>query len=143
MNTYLFDGVWRFKVLGVEKGANDTKYRVRVQVRNGTSVQQNNLRLTGFASHVNLVMSDESTHPWDTFTDHDWWSFMDSSLPPGGAANHTMTFTLPKADFEGTATPAKLLVEVDPKPFAGHGKPFHYPVHDPSFRVKLDCGAAL
>ncbi len=47
-------------------------------------------------------MSDESTHPWDTFTDQDWWSFMDSTLPPGGTANqHYDVLILPKADFEG------------------------------------------
>jgi hypothetical protein len=150
MNTWLFNGVWRLQVLGVTKGGSftsdgDTGYAVRVQLRNGTK-KQIYVKGSGFAGqrnrNINLVMSDDTTYPVATngsyTTAYD--ALISSTVPPGAAVNATFDFVVPKAALDGSATPKKLLVEVDRQAiFPDERSSVKYSTADPSFRVKLDC----
>lgn len=149
MNVFLFDGVWRLKVLGVEKGTyyGTPGYAVKVQLRNGTSKQET-VSYTGFGGeygrNVNLIMSDDSSISVETVGSNttDWNAFRGANVPPGAADNGSFKFyptqsVLDSADIK----PKKLLIEIDPKAINPNIRPFHYPIADPSFRVKLDCDA--
>jgi hypothetical protein len=148
MNQFLFDGVWRLKVLSVAKGTftsdGDTGYAVKMQLRNGTS-KEREVKYTGFGgtrnAHINLVMSDDTSVSVQTLGSYltDFNTFITTSVPPGAAVNVTLKFVLAKDALTGSATPKKLLVEVDPKTIFPDYADLHYPIADPSFRVFLNC----
>ncbi len=151
MNQFLFDGVWRLKVLGFERGTyggGDAGYAVRVQLRNGTAKQEI-VSYTGvggeYGRNINLVMSDDSSVPVETVGSNtaDYNAFIKATVPPGAAANGSLKFYPAKTVLDTPGiVPKKLLIEIDPKAINPNILPFHYPLADPSFRVHLDCDKA-
>jgi len=149
MNEFLFDGVWRLKVLSFEKGTyfGTAGYAVKLQLRNGTSkqLQVSKTGLGGeYGRNINLIMSDDSSVPVESVGSNtaDYAAFTGASAPPGAAVNASLKFypaqsVLDSADIK----PKKLLIEIDPtaiNPDYKHDH-FRYPINDPSFRAKLDC----
>jgi len=146
MNEFLFDGVWRLKVLSFEKGMyyGTAGYAVKIQLRNGTS-KQLQVSYTGvggeYGRNINLIMSDDSSVPVETVGSNtgDYVAFIKASAAPGSAVNSSLKFYPAQAVLDSAdIKPKKLLIEIDPKAI-NPNITLHYAIADPSFRVKLDC----
>ena len=144
MNHFLFNGVWRVKVLSVNPAAqyNDgsltTGVGVRVQVRNGTK-RDLAPDETGFSDingvGITLAYDDENTSNVVGSGTNLTTALLDKKLPPGGASTIIMYFPY---GGEKTAKPVKLLIEVNEH---SHNNYQHvkYSTKNPSFRIHLDC----
>lgn len=144
MNKWLFNGVWRLRVLSVDPAAsyNDgtqtTGIGVKVQIHNGTSkeLEPDQTGLSDINGRgITLAYADDNTvEPANAggLTEN----FLDKTMPPGGGATVTMYFPYDSGD--KTSKPTKLIIPVDQK--SEHNTAHvHYSVKDPSFRVKLTC----
>lgn len=144
MNKWLFNGVWRLRVLSVDPAAsyNDgsqvTGVGVKVQLRNGThkdlSPDQSGLsdiNGRGIVLGYNDDNTEDAVGSGTGLTEQ----LLDKTMPPGGGATVTLYFPYGP---DKTAKPAKLIVPVDQKSEhnTAHVK---YSVKDPSFRVDLTC----
>lgn len=146
MNTWLFNGVWRLRVLSVDTAAsyNDgsqmTGVGVKVQLRNGThkdlSADQSGLSDINGRGIV-LAYNDDNTSDVVNAGTGLTEQLLDKTMPPGGGATVTLYFPYGP---DKTAKPAKLVIPVDQhsEHNSAHVK---YSVKDPSFRVKLTCGS--
>ena len=143
--TWLFNGLLRVKVTRVTgavepfTGSPGTPgFEVKLQVRNGThkDVSLSNLGVDGNGAGVKLVMSDDNELRLDV---GDFQHAVFQSIPQGGQINATFHFYYPSGTTKVDATPKKFLLQVNKA--AGSLRDFglHYPLSDPSFRVKLDC----
>lgn len=146
MNTFLFNGVWRVKVLGVDPaaayndGTAETGVGVRVQVRNGTGKMLSPDQ-TGFSDingrGISLQYDDDNSVTVVGSGTSLTTALLDKELPPGGASTVVMYFPY---GAEKTAKPLKLLIAVDPHATTNY-KHVKYSVPNPSFRIKLNCGS--
>jgi hypothetical protein len=128
---WLFNGIWRFRVVSV--GPNDDGrpgWKVRVELRNGTTLDNVALGGTGLDS-ITLVMADGNPIKPYNITD------IDRPLGQGAGADVALVFY----DDDGAGrVPDKLIVRIAPdaatKAFL-KGQGASYSVADPSFRVSL------
>jgi hypothetical protein len=139
-NEYLFNGVWRIKVLSLDAPPGGP-IRVTLQVRNGSHADYPGVMYTGFGgingALIDLVFDDQNT---ENMTNADQFVPYNNSIafkhvPVGGAVTGTLMFSAPQ---NAASKPVKLLIGYDPKANQQHA---HYTVRDPSFRVHLDCGS--
>ncbi|GAC1413743.1 MAG: hypothetical protein NVSMB64_24020 [Candidatus Velthaea sp.] len=137
----LFNGIWRLKVLSSQLQSNpddsDSKnWAVALELRNAKNAQ-NSPGDSGFQDYPQLAFGDETLDMETTTAKVQYQkAIYYKSLPPGGVARTTLWFRL--GDENAQKTPTKLLISIKP---VEYGKKFGYTVPDPSFRVKLDCGA--
>lgn len=146
MNKWLFNGVWRLRLLSVDPGAsyNDgsqtTGVGVKIQLRNGTHKDLSPDQ-TGLADingrGIVLGYNDDNTEDVVGSGTGLTEQLLDKTMPPGGGV--TMTLYFPYGP-DKSAKPAKLIIPVDQhsEHNIAHAK---YSVKDPSFRVNLTCGS--
>ena len=139
-NQYLFNGVWRIKVLSVDAPP-ASPIRVTLQVRNGSHTDYPGVMFTGFGGtngeFIDLIFDDQNVENMaraDEFVPYNN-GIAFKHVPVGGAVTATLMFTAPQ---NAAAKPVKLLIGYDPKTNQQHA---HYTVRDPTFRVHLDCGS--
>jgi hypothetical protein len=133
INDWLFNGVWRFRVLSVNsisEGGNG--WAVKVELRNGTKTDQLSLAGTGYDS-LKLVLSDGTLVDVGNVTD-----IRDKGYPQGSGETITLTFNV---DEVGSRKPDRLLLIIKPdaelRKYMKESLKAPYSVADPSFRVKL------
>lgn len=131
LNEWLFNGIWRFRVLAVEPLAGEPGFRARVELRNGTPANGAALSGTGFEG-LFLALEDGRT----IRAVSDAVELRDNPFPPGAGMVYEALF-YPEAQDVGKA-PSKLLLILDPKRMLT-SLDIRYTVPDPSFRVRLDC----
>ena len=146
MNQFLFNGVWRIKVLSVypaasyNDGSQMTGVGVRLQVRNGTT-KTLAPDATGFSDingrGITLAYVDYNTSNAVGAGTNLTTGLLDKELPPGGASTIVVYFPY---GAEKTAKPVKLLIAVD-QHATNNYRHVIYSTKDPSFRVHLDCSA--
>ncbi|MBC5824924.1 MAG: hypothetical protein GIW99_04550 [Candidatus Eremiobacteraeota bacterium] len=139
MNQWLFNGVWRVKVLKVEsitkEFVNYPGYGVTIQVRNG-SKKTTSMPYTGVADGGTLVLDDGNTLELDTEPMIAWHPYFYKDLPPSAGFTFTLDYYLPNKP-DSVPKPQKWLLEVDPKK-EGTTAP-RYTTAEPSVRVDLRC----
>ncbi len=138
----LFNGVWRLKVIESALKTNpddsDSKnWAITLELRNGKNAQ-NSPTDSGFQDYPQLAFADGTVLDMETTEAKVQYqkAIFYKSVPPGGVVRTTMWYRLD--DDHAAQTPTKLLVNIKAEEF---GKKFGYTVHDPSFRVKLDCNS--
>lgn len=133
LNEWLFNGVWRFRVLSVAPLKEDrTGWEVKVELRNGTKTD--NIALSGTGLHaVNLVLSDGKV-----ITPYNITEISDEPFPQGGGKTINLTFY---EDEVGDRKADKLLILIKPDAdlikYMKTSMKLTYSTADPSFRVKL------
>src|ERR1700693_480607 len=135
---FLFNGVWRIKVLSVDTSAPGA-VAIKLQVRNGSKTDHSLAQSTGFGGPqgdlIDLVFSDDNTATMDkadAFVPYNN-AIAFKHVPVGGGVIGPLTFAAPK---DAGHKPVKLLIGYNTKLHVEHA---HYSVKDPSFRVRLDC----
>lgn len=132
LNEWLFNGIWRFRVLAVSPLEGDRPgWKVDVELRNGTTADNMALDGTGFQS-VQLVMEDQNILAAP-------YNITDFNRPVGQGS--TIKESLLYYDDEGNGRkPIKMILRITPDDFT---KSFlkrigaTYSVPDPSFRINL------
>ncbi len=139
MNRWLFNGVWRVRVVSVQpitkQLVNYPGYAVTIQARNG-SQKTASWAYTGVSDPA-LVLDDGTVLEQDTDSAISWHNDYFKDIPQSAGFTHTLNFYSDSTSPIGK--PSKLLVNVDPKK-EGSSAP-HYTTREPSLRVHLDCGA--
>lgn len=129
MNEWLFNGIWRFRVLSLEPlpAGGRGGWRAKVELRNGTTANGAALAGTGWQGLM-LVLDDGNT------LESQYVEMRDKPFAQGtGLVQEAVFYS------DDTAkTPTKLLLLLDPKKMNTSLK-IRYSVADPSFRVRLDC----
>lgn len=137
MNQWLFNGVWRVRVVSVQpvtkEGVNYPGYAVTLQARNG-SQKTASWAYTG-VSDPSLVLDDGTVLEQGTDSAISWHNDFFKDLPQSAGFTHVLDFYSDSTAAIGK--PSKLLIEIDPKK-AGSSAP-RYTVKDPGFRIRLDC----
>lgn len=137
-NQYLFNGVWRVKVLSVDTTTPGT-VGVSLEVRNGSGKDFSMVQDTGFGGGngnlINLVYSNDDTATMERADQYVPYNnaIAFKHIPVGGFASGHLSFTAPQ---DASVKPVKLLIGVDPKLNIDKAR---YTIKDPSFRVHLDC----
>lgn len=132
LNEWLFNGIWRFRVLAVNPLEGDRPgWKVDVELRNGTTADNMALDGTGFQS-VQLVMEDQNIIPAP-------YNITEFNRPVGQGS--TIKESLIYFDDEGNGRkPIKMIVRITPDdPTKAFLKRMGavYSVPDPSFRINL------
>ncbi|WP_027891569.1 hypothetical protein [Calidithermus chliarophilus] len=129
VNEWLFNGIWRFRVLSLEPlpAGGRGGWKARVELRNGTTANSAALAGTGWQGLM-LVLDDGNT------LESQYVEMRDKPFAQGtGLVQEAVFYS------DDTAkTPTKLLLLLDPKKMNTSLK-IRYSVADPSFRVRLDC----
>ncbi|RIH83574.1 hypothetical protein Mterra_02231 [Calidithermus terrae] len=129
VNEWLFNGIWRFRVLSLEPlpAGGRGGWRAKVELRNGTTANGAALAGTGWQGLM-LVLDDGNT------LESQYVEMRDKPFAQGtGLVQEAVFYS------DDTAkTPTKLLLLLDPKKMNTSLK-IRYSVADPSFRVRLDC----
>lgn len=133
LNEWLFDGVWRLRVLSVTPLKEDrTGWQVSLEIRNGTKADNIALSGTGLDS-ISLVLSDGKMIPPYNGTE-----LTDAGFAQGSGKTLTLTFY---EDEVGDRKPDKLLILIKPdsdlRKYMKDSMKISYSTDDPSFRVKL------
>ncbi|GAC1571120.1 MAG: hypothetical protein NVS3B7_00800 [Candidatus Elarobacter sp.] len=141
---WLFNGVWRVRVLSVDPSAsyNDGSQvqgvGVKLQVRNGTSktIAPDDTGFADISGHgIDLAYADENTVNAVGSGTGLSAQLTDKKLAPGAASTVTVYFPY---GADKSAKPSKLLIAVDP---TKNRTKTRYTTKAPSFRVHLDCGS--
>jgi len=137
-NQWLFNGVWRVRVMTVapitKAGVNYPGYAVTLQSRNG-SHQTVSWAYSG-VSDPSLILDDGTVLQQDIDSTISWHNDFYKDLPQSAGFTHTLNFYMDSA-VATPPKPAKLLIEVDPKK-EGTTAP-RYTTATPSLRVDLTC----
>jgi len=128
LNEWLFNGLWRFRVMSVEPSTDPTGWKAAIEIRNGSKADGIALAGTGWGG-MRIILEDGN--PVEARSDA--VDIRDQGFLQG--AGKTITIVFPSEDT--SKTPQKLFLLLDPKGLAGTS--LRYGVADPSFRVKLDC----
>lgn len=133
INDWLFNGVWRFRVTGIEPNDDDRKgWKVKVELRNGTKTDELSLAGTGLDA-LTLVMEDgNELKPYNSN------DLVDKGINQGGSTVATLLFY----DEEGNGRkPDRLLVRIKPDAdttaYMKGRLGIAYTGGDPSFRIRL------
>jgi len=143
MGEWLFNGIWRMRVLKAEpiSKSGRTGWGLTVDVRNG-SKKTLSLDLTGVhggGDGIDLVMNDGNTLELDV---NDFQTVVFRKLPQGGGLTYQVKFYYPRGAADGQGQPAKFLVEINPqvlKNYKNLTAGAAYTVKNPSLRVRMDC----
>lgn len=128
MNEWLFNGLWRFRVMSVQPSSDPSGWKATVEIRNGSKADGIALAGTGWGG-MRIILDDGNA----VEVLSDAVDVRDQGFLQG--AGKTITLAFPSEDT--SKTPKKLFLLLDPKGLAGTS--LRYSVADPSFRVKLDC----
>lgn len=140
MKEWLFNGIWRVRVLDVESIVDPYNpqrpgWGVTFEIANGAGKATSQF-VTGlkypelFDVKEKKLAIDEND--WQTAS---WFK----ELPPGGAVKHTAKFYYPSGTpAEAVAAPAKVLVRVDVNDGNLRGSGLKYNVKSPSLRIFLE-----
>lgn len=128
LNEWLFNGLWRFRVMKVESGSDPTGWKATIEVRNGSKADGIALAGTGWGG-MRIILDDGNA----VDAQSDAVDIRDQGFLQGAGKSITSAFP----SEETAKTPKKLFLLLDPKGLAGTS--LRYAVADPSFRVKLDC----
>lgn len=141
MGEDLFNGVWRAKVLAVEKLTGDKPgWGVTLELKNGTPVTLTPALtgISGTGEGAHLVLADGTILTPDPY---DVQQLTFATLPQGGGATHELLFYLPQG-VSSDAKPEKFLLEIDPNGigFSEQQAGVAYSTGSPSLRVWVECG---
>ncbi len=129
LNEWLFNGLWRFRVLKVEPRSGEPRgWQATVELRNGSKADGIALAGTGWGG-MQLILNNGN--PVGAVSDA--VDLRDMVLLQGAQKTVSLDFY----SEETSKTPSKLFLLLDPKGLAG--TTLRYSVKDPSFRVRLDC----
>jgi len=138
MGQTLFDGFWRFKVTSLTStqetspGLSIPAWAVTMEIRNARP-QDSMPSLLG-VERPELILQDGTVLQLSVGSNLSYSEDLQfKELPPGGAAHSKVYFRIDN----NAARPTKLLLGVNST--ADGPKGVGYPMHDPSFRVRLDC----
>ncbi|MFN2528637.1 MAG: hypothetical protein ABR584_07960 [Candidatus Baltobacteraceae bacterium] len=135
MNQWLFNGVWRLRVTGVDPITDGSwsGYGVNVQLRNGThgTVELGNTGVGGRGQNVQLLTSDGNAM---TLNDLAYQQLGYRDVVQGGSLNGQFKYHFP-AGADTNVKPQKFILQIDPH----DSTKAHYSMPDPSFRVNLVC----
>jgi hypothetical protein len=129
VNEWLFNGIWRFRVLSLEPlpAGGRGGWKAKVELRNGTTANGAALAGTGWQGLM-LVLDDGNT------LESQYVEMRDKPFAQGtGLVQEAVFYSNDTAK-----TPTKLLLLLDPKKMNTSLK-IRYSVPNPSFRVRLDC----
>ncbi|PZA06202.1 MULTISPECIES: hypothetical protein [unclassified Meiothermus] len=129
VNEWLFNGIWRFRVLSVEPlpAGGRGGWKAMVELRNGTTANGAALAGTGWQGLL-LALDNGNT------IESGYVQMRDKPFAPGTGMVQEAVFYSEETD----KTPTKLLLLLDPNKMNTSLK-IRYSVADPSFRVRLDC----
>jgi hypothetical protein len=127
MGEWLFDGIWRFRVISVAKKeeADNPGYKVVVELKNGSKYTNISLAGTGWMG-ITLVLEDGNS----IAAASDAVELRDAGLPQGAGITSTVIF-----DTDSAKRPDRVILRLDPKGLAGTD--MKYTVANPSFRVDV------
>lgn len=147
VNQWVFNGVWRLRVLRMERvvapfsGA--PGYAVALELRNG-STRTLSPAMTGWDGNgrgIDLVADDGSKPVLDVGDYQVGLVFKE--IPQAASLSTTLKFYYPSGtDASRLRTPNKLLLEINPQVLRNNAAMvgnLSYSVANPSFRIKLDC----
>ena len=138
MNQWLFNGVWRLRVVSVspivKENVQYPGYAVRIEARNG-SHRTASWVFTGVADPT-LVLSDGSILELDTDDTIAWHPDSYKELPQSAGFTHTLNYYM-DSKVDSPPKAAKLLIQIDPSKEGG-SEP-RYTTKTPSLRVDLTC----
>lgn len=122
---WLFNGIWRFKVVAVSKQAEGSGWKVDVEIRNGTQFNGYAPAGTGWQG-VTMVLADGTI----LTARSDCPELRDTGVNQAAANTVSVYF-----DSDSSSEPDRLILRFDPKGI--EGTPLKFSVPDPSFRVQL------
>lgn len=126
LGDWLFNGIWRFRVISVDKVEGDVSgWKAAVEIRNGSKFDGYSPGGTGWQG-VTLVLEDGTSVPARS----DAPDFRDLGLNQGAGNAQTLYF-----DTDSSSKPDRLILRFDPKGL--EGTPLKFSVKDPTFRVSL------
>ncbi len=132
LNEWLFNGIWRLRVLSVAPSADSSGWDVKVEVRNGTKEDALSISGTGYDG-LKLVFGDGKMLETSGAGD-----ISSHSFPQGGAEIFTLNF--PDENL-ASHKPEKLLLLIKPDAdlvkYLRDRMKIGYTVPDPSFRVNI------
>ncbi|MCX7782315.1 MAG: hypothetical protein N2318_01575 [Meiothermus sp.] len=128
LNEWLFNGLWRFRVMSVQPSTDPPGWKATFEVRNGSKADGIALAGTGWGG-MRIVLNDGNA----VEAQSDAVDIRDQGFLQGAGKSITIAFP----SEETGKTPAKLFLLLDPRGLAG--TTLRYSVADPSFRVRLDC----
>jgi len=134
IGTWLFNGIWRFRVLSVAKSDPATQgagWLVKVEIRNGSKFSGYAPGGTGWKG-ITVVTEDGAS----VGAASDAPELRDPGLAQG--AGNTQTLFFPT---DSTSKPSRVILRFDPKGLEGTPAGLRFTVPDPSFRVDVS-GAA-
>ncbi|WP_158539619.1 hypothetical protein [Meiothermus sp. QL-1] len=129
MNEWLFNGIWRFRVLSLEPLPAEGRrgWKAMLELRNGTTANGAALASTGWQG-LKLVLDNGNT------IESRYVEMRDKPFAQGtGMVQEALFYSN-----ETERTPTKLLLLLDANKMLTSLK-IRYTVPDPSFRVRLDC----
>jgi hypothetical protein len=126
---WLFNGIWRFRVISVEKGTGEGEdhpgWRLKVEVRNGTKYSGYAVNGTGYEG-MQLVLEDgTSVEPISGGVD-----FVTPGIAQGASLTKTLGF-----ETDSASKPVRLVVRFNPEGTANI--PLKFSVANPTFRVDI------
>ncbi|WP_395094250.1 hypothetical protein [Armatimonas sp.] len=127
---WLFNGIWRFQVISIEKADPATDgagWKAKVEIRNGTKLGGYAPGGTGW-SGLTLVLEDGNSIPARS----DAPELRDGGLAQGASNSQTVFF-----ETESKSKPVRLILRFDPKGLEGTPPSLRFTVPDPSFRVDV------
>lgn len=132
INDWLFDGVWRFKVLSVSPTDDGRPgWKVKAELRNGTKIDNLSLAGTGFDS-LALIMADGNAIQVENVSD-----IRDPGVGQGASINVDLIFH----DEDGNGRkPDRMILRLQPDDTTRNflkNQGASYATGDPSFRIKL------
>lgn len=148
VNEWLFNGVWRLRVLKVDairkppSSGSTPGWGVTIEMRNGTKATLS-MPITGIdgtGAGVDLSVADGNTLEMDRL---DFQKIAFKQIPQGGGVTHQLKYYFSFGTQEGDVQkPTKFLMEINPatlKKYSVTAKGARYTTANPSFRVRLDC----
>lgn len=127
---WLFNGIWRFRVLSVAKADPNKEgngWTARVEIRNGSKFGGYSPGGTGWKG-ISLVTEDGTTVPVLS----DAPDLRDPGLAQGAASTQTVFFPS-----ESASKPDRLILRFDARGLEGTPAGLRFTVPDPSFRVDV------
>jgi hypothetical protein len=138
-NQWLFNGVWRVRVVRVASVVKDIVqypgYAVTIEARNGSQTTTS-MAYSGVGDGGTLVLDDGNTLNQDTDEAIAWHSDYFKDILPGAGFTFTLKYYLPNKP-DTTPKPQKWILDINPKS-RGTQAP-HYTTANPSLRVDLTC----
>ncbi|GIW34826.1 hypothetical protein [Meiothermus sp.] len=128
-NEWLFNGIWRFRVLSLEPLPAEGRrgWKARLELRNGTTANGAALAGTGWQG-LRLVLDNGNT------IESQYLEMRDKPFAQGTSMVEEALFYSDEIE----RTPTKLLLLLDANKMLTSLK-IRYTVPDPSFRVRLEC----